>query len=104
VGYSNSIGIGLGVGNGASIYNNIIQNTNYWVTASMSITASDYNNFYNPNNCFQYLGNGYVGLSAWQTATGFDVHSVATNPNLSASYQPNSGSGVIGTAKNLYSI
>ena len=70
------------------------------------ITAADYNDWYN----LRTLENGPFPsnqtLAQWQTASGFDTHSITGDPNLAASYpytlRP--GSPAIGTAVNLTSL
>jgi hypothetical protein len=49
-------------------------------------TASDYNLFYNPNGAYQFNNGGtiYTSLSAYQTASGMDTHSLSVNPLLTS--------------------
>jgi hypothetical protein len=70
------------------------------------LTASDYNAWYSLGSYSMIWNNngGYNSLAAWKAGTGFDGHSVTSNPNLSSSYVPNSGSPVIAAGTNLYSV
>ena len=76
----------------------------YDTTAGLS--ASDYNVWYSLGSYSMIWNNngGFNALPAWTAGTGFDAHSITSNPNLTFSYQPNSGSPVIGAAANLYSV
>jgi hypothetical protein len=75
-----------------SVMNNIIQDRNtpttsyytYYVGSSFALAESDYNNFYT-NKTMGYLLGAYASLSAWQTGTGFDQHSLSVNPNFTNS-------------------
>ena len=108
IGFSKSYGIGIDYGpqSGATLYNNIIENFSYFilVNSGSSLSASDYNDFYNLNNGFQYQGTGYGSLAAWNGGTGFDANSITSNPKVNSSYQLSSGSAAIGAAANLYSV
>ncbi|MEI6684323.1 MAG: LamG-like jellyroll fold domain-containing protein, partial [Bacteroidota bacterium] len=65
---------------------------------SLSSTTNltcDYNDLYAPNGMLGYFGGNITSLGNWQTATGKDAHSVATNPHFAnpggtstASYLP----------------
>jgi len=95
---------------GITAENNIFINTTanalQFTPSVGTITATDYNDFYE-NSSWEYNANYYSTLAAWQGAHSspvFDAHSITTNPNLTGSYAPNSGSPVIGAGINLYSI
>src|SRR5487761_185028 len=69
------------------------------------IARSDYNDWYSiPSPGFTYNGSQYDALAAWSSATGFDTSSITSSPILNANYQPQSGSPIIGTGINFYSV
>jgi len=71
-----------------TLANNIFSsNPGYEIYVPNSTTiTSDYDDYYHPSgNPFSYNGTAYASLSAWQTATGGDAHSIATNPLLTSS-------------------
>ena len=51
-----------------------------YVTSSFSINAMDYNNIYAPNGNLGYFNGITNTLAAWQTASGYDMNSVSTDP------------------------
>jgi hypothetical protein len=111
VSYRQGLGVEFTASGGATFYNNIIANTLYTAVQAGNggkIAASDYNAFYNLGGNNQFIGPGgtccIADLALWRSYTGFDVNSITSNPNLSASYTVNVGSPVIGAGKNLYSI
>ena len=67
-----------------------------------NIIASDYNDFYSAATGFYVQGVGSYTFSEWQRL-GYDAHSITSNPALSSSYVPQSGSPVIGAGTNLTS-
>lgn len=94
-------------GSGQTILNNVFHNvrTGIYSPAGTSVDKSDYNSFYGPtNNAMSYQGTWYASFSAWQTATGFDTHSVTTNPNLSSTDRPLPASPLIGTGADLSAL
>jgi Chitobiase/beta-hexosaminidase C-terminal domain len=70
--------------------------------AGSSFATSNNGNYYNLSSSpFNYKGTGEASFAAWQAACSCDANSGTTNPNLSSSYVPNSGSPLIGAAVNL---
>jgi hypothetical protein len=85
-----------------TLKNNIYLNCGqvYYLTgAGTSIGTSNYNDFYGNTS----IDGTSATLAAWQ-AGGKDSNSIATNPNLTASYLPNAGSPAIGIGANLTSL
>jgi hypothetical protein len=75
------------------------------IDGSSTLTNSDYNDFYGlPANNAMYYNAWYGTLAAWIAGTGFDAHSITSNPKLNANGQPPAGSPVLGAGANLYSI
>ena len=76
-----------------NIKNNIFANTGggvsvfYYPDYGSSYTANfDYNDYYNTGtNIGTYYSTNYTSLSAWQTATGKDAHSITANPTFASS-------------------
>jgi hypothetical protein len=68
--------------------------------------AASNNLYYNgSSSAWNYNGGQYGALSAWQTACKCDASpSAVSNPNLSATYVPQTGSPVIGLGANLTSM
>jgi hypothetical protein len=93
--YNNTIyGSGTGIEIGPSartnqVWNNIIQQTGsgnpllrYYTGASMP-SLSDYNDFFSSGGIWNLdFSTDYSSLTAWQTATSLDVHSITTNPQF----------------------
>jgi hypothetical protein len=70
-----------------------------------TISASDYNDYYNLGAAAVRTGAGQFTLSVWQATSGNpDLHSFTSNPNLTAAYTLNSGSPAIGAGVNLTSL
>jgi hypothetical protein len=91
---------------GLTFENNIVQNAAnaaIYMPQTTSVTALNYNNYYQ-SSTWEYAGNLYGSLASWQSATGLDMKSNLTNPNLGTNYQPNSGSSVLGTGVNLAAL
>ncbi len=103
----------------ATIENNLISEgttgNNYFLakfygTGSLPsiLRQSDYNLFYGGRG-FSFAGGSYwawpdtVGSPAW-TSTGFDTHSIRTDPRLDAEYHLTTGSPLIGAGINLTSL
>ena len=93
-------------GAGMTVENNIdgggifFASGDQWWTGGYTIDHNDYFNV--GSNTF----NNQTGtLSVWQTGCGgCDMHSFVGDPDLSSTYQPNSGSPVIGAGINLASV
>lgn len=70
--------------------------------------TENYNDFYNilasGFGGYMWKNADYYTLASWRSVTGQDANSITTNPNLSASYVPNTGSPVIGVGTNLTSL
>jgi hypothetical protein len=65
------------------VYNNNLVNTGSGFALSyMGINAlkSDYNNLYSTSSNFAFNNTNKMNLSAWQSATALDSHSVSTDP------------------------
>jgi hypothetical protein len=94
---------------GCTVENNVFSFTGTqrgeYIPLGNSLTNSDYNDFYDlpATNAMIYQGNFY-SLAGWVSNTGFDTHSITSNPNLTSTGQPNSGSPIIGAGASLYSI
>ncbi|HVM77365.1 MAG TPA: Ig-like domain-containing protein, partial [Candidatus Paceibacterota bacterium] len=99
-------GLDYGASQGLTFENNIIQNTaNASVYAMPNSTLSGLNyNDYSLSPSWAYNGTWYSTLASWTSATGFDTNSTVANPNLNASYIPQTGSSAIGSGVNFYSI
>lgn len=86
------------------VENNVSAATEGILFGQASIATSNYNDWYTLSNpAMTYNNTQYSSLSAYTSATGFDVNSITSNPNLNSSYVPNAGSPVIGAGVNLYS-
>lgn len=104
-------GIGLD-GTGAIIKNNTIDTFSYAMVndggsaTKTVISQSDYNNFYNIGGGSSTLFSDTKNytLSSWRSTYGFDTHSIAANPNLSANFVPNAGSSLIDAGTSLSSV
>jgi hypothetical protein len=96
------------LGTGHTIKNNAFYNifTGIYSPVGTSITASDYNSFFGLNGslAMHYQGTWYGSVPAWVTGTGFDTHSVTSNPNFGAGAIPQSGSPLIAAGTNLTSL
>jgi hypothetical protein len=91
----------LWTGNGGTVENNICMNSSQAVIYKAStITAMDYNDYYNVSASGWNNGS----LAKWKSSCSCDSHSITSNPNLSPSYQPLAGSPVISAAPNLTSL
>ncbi len=91
-------GIDMDIGNQTIYYKNNIcylgvggESMNIGNTTTL---ISDYNIFY-PEKDFIYNGTTYNSLSAYQLATGQDLHSIASDPLLASNYRPLVGSPAI---------
>ena len=83
---------GGGDGSGWSAYNNIIvapgTNYVYWEYSNGIPTSLDYNDYFASSGTPKWQWNVYQTpqsastLSAWQSGSGRDAHSVSTNPNF----------------------
>lgn len=100
------------VGTGLTIENNIFSSVGYGYVIGPnslgSIGAANNNDFYGvgtiaADNADSGPDNTFVTLASWQTQ-GFDASSTTGNPNLSASYVPQSGSAAVGRGANLTSL
>jgi hypothetical protein len=91
------------------VANNIIENCGIGLLPDPGTYASsDYNDVYNCSTYGRDVAGYHTTLAQWQTATGFDAHSINTNPNLNASSTPpyqltNSSSPAYRTGTNLTS-
>jgi hypothetical protein len=76
----------------------------YNTTAGLAI--SNYNDWYNlgGGTAMTYNNSGYSTVAAYVNATGFDTHSITSNPKLSGTYQPQAGSPAIQAGTNLTNI
>jgi hypothetical protein len=109
--YTDALAVEFTVSGGSTLYNNI-----GYSQVSRSISAgdggklanSDYNDLFQlpAANAFIAPGSGCCinTLAQWIPATGFDVHTITGNPNLSSAFVPQSTSPVISAGKNLFSI
>jgi hypothetical protein len=103
---SNTSGVGS---TGCTVENNVFTNSlllSYFrgecVDSSSMLSRSDYNDFYGlPANNAMYYNGWLATLAAWTGATGFDSHSIQSNPNLDANGKPLPGSHVIQAGANL---
>ncbi len=112
-GIYNNTGIGSGSGlgfqtsgaSGTSIENNILSSLDVFFSfsGSGSVATSDHNIFHNGGSGFSYNGNNYNSLSAWQ-GTGFDAHSLSSDPLVAASGDISSASPAGGSGANLSSL
>lgn len=89
--------------------NNIVESVGFAISLGSGYTtpSSDYGDFFNIAS--GYAASGLAGspfstLSAWVTAISLDTHSITTNPNLTTSLVPNSGSPVLLAGTNLTSL
>jgi hypothetical protein len=94
-------------GLGVSFNNNIAIgcSTGIYDPAGSTLT-SDFNDWYNlpSTNAMVYTGSFYNSFTNWRSATGFDSHSLTSNPNLDATFKPQTGSPVIGSGEPLASL
>ena len=76
------------------------------VDSSSVLSNTDYNDLYElpSNNAMYYNGNWYATLAAWTASTGWDSHSITSNPNLNLAGQPGSGSPVLTAGTTFYSV
>ena len=95
-------------GNGVTMENNVLisPSTALNFPAGTSISAGDFNDYFNVGKTISYYigGNTYNTLADLTAATGLDKHSIASNPNLSSTGVPFSGSVLIGAGANLTSL
>ena len=107
-GYSTSFCEDIGVQEQTSptLKNNIAMTAAQYVyTASITSGMTfDYNLYFNTPNGFTGPCGGQVSFATWKASCGEDAHSQIANPNLSASFVPNSGSPAIGAGTNLTSL
>ena len=93
-------------GTGVTYYNNIhqnIANAAVYVTSGTTISAIDYNDYYQSASWF--FANWYSTLPNWESAVGGDAHSTTGVPKLSSSYHlSDKSSAAWQTAKNLYAM
>lgn len=89
--YGSGVGFYSNKGTNKKLYNNIFCTVNpIYINDSLSISASDYNNFYGTGDTaigfFNYSRNftRIKTLADWQTRTGFDQHSLAVKPYFTA--------------------
>jgi hypothetical protein len=102
----------LGLGSSANspmFKNNVVVNlsTAELIAPGVTGTVSDYNDFFNLSGGaieFQAFGTNFATLAAWVSGTGFDTHSISTNPKLTAAFMPSAGSPVIAAGTNLTSL
>ena len=52
-----------------------------YINGGFAVLDCDYNNYYTNRN-LGYLSGAYTTLSDWQNATGFDMHSLTTDPGF----------------------
>lgn len=99
----------LNSGTGHTMQNNIIVYSALpeWFTLNgeASVASVDYNDFYSipasggwqmPTSTFHYP------LTSWVSASGYDSHSITSNPSLNSSYTP--GSSAVNMGANLTSL
>lgn len=96
----------LNAGTGATVQNNICSTVaeGIYTAAASVITSSDYNDIYNisSSNSMTYMGSVYGSVAAWTIGTGFDAHSITSDPSLTNRYKPSS-SMPLGVGINLFS-
>jgi hypothetical protein len=103
---SQGSGVGFTTSTSNTVKNNIIVNCLHGInvedTTSQSGLMSDRNVFFNVTRwAWPTI---YVGLPAWQVATGQDANSVATDPMLSTDFRIGLGSSAIAQGSNLTSL
>jgi len=87
-----AIGVNVGIHDYLALASDVsLSDHNVWRTGSGSAVQMATND------------STYMTYATWQ-GYGFDAHSVTTNPNLSSSYIPQSGSSAIGLGANLTSL
>ncbi len=112
--HGSSVGIAFGGGTQGTLQNNIFstlrsvyEDPGPYGTVTSEIAASNYNIIYNcldSSQCFAFGQGNWGSLSSWTSAEGYDANSTTSNPALSASYAPGSGSPAIKFGKNLDSL
>ena len=100
-------------GTGGDFRNNIVTNcssglyvtTAHAATPSATLANSDFNDWFNliGSNSLIYQDSFYT-YAQWRTATGFDGSSMTTNPGLTATFTPTSGSPIKGAGVNLIGL
>lgn len=89
----NSINVSAGSATSRAVYvtsgsnlsflnNNLVSVAyNYYVSTASAVVTSDYNNFYGSSaSVFAYWGSAVADLTALQSASGKDMHSISTDP------------------------
>jgi len=92
-------------GTGWTMKNNVLIGCGTYVYqegSSITATNNDYYGAASPQWIFRSTWSS--SLSSWQASCNCDSSSIATNPNLTTSYAPNTGSPVIGAGQNLTSL
>src|SRR5207245_1643355 len=88
--------------------NNIVMNCNetiYVDTPSPNrFSVANRNLWFNWGDGFHWGTSFFNTLAGWQGACACDSQTLSSNPNLNATYRPNTGSPVIGAATNLTSL
>jgi hypothetical protein len=82
-------GMYMAYGGGNTFTNNILYDPQgssgyytYYLNGGFTLIESDYNNVYANGPSFGYFNGVITSLSQWQTATGFDLNSVTTDPGF----------------------
>lgn len=79
-----------------TVENNIFEGSLYyafWAFPASSVTASNYNDYYNNSTLINWGGTGYTSLSSFSSATGQEKNGISSNPLLAAFPTPTLGSG-----------
>jgi hypothetical protein len=103
---ANTTGINL-TGSLETVENNLVSSvaTGIYIPSGASLSSSDYNLFYNlSGNAMVYQGKFFNTPSSWISGTGFDSHSVLTNPQVDTNFQITTASSAHQAALNLDSL
>ncbi|HLJ23998.1 MAG TPA: right-handed parallel beta-helix repeat-containing protein [Candidatus Acidoferrales bacterium] len=92
-----------------TVENNIFEGSLYyafWAFPASSVTASNYNDYYNNSQLINWGGTGYSSLSSFASATGQEANGISSNPLLAAFPTPTlqSGSPAGAAGANLTSL
>ncbi len=87
-------------GSAKVLQNNIFVNRGggYALFSHGGISASDYNDLYTTGNFLGYWNGDHTTLADWQTATGFDTHSLSVDPQFIAGNDYKIANGLLNNA------
>jgi hypothetical protein len=101
-------GTGIIAQMGVTIKNNVVSSVFFGALlyTGYSGVTSDFNDWFNlqPGDAMAADPVFFATLAEWTAATGFDTHSMVSNPSLTSSFMPNAGSPLIGKGTNLTSL